>query len=302
MHDVIIIGGSYAGLSAALQLGRARRSVLILDAGQRRNRFATSSHGFLGQDGQSPETIAAKGRAEVLAYPTVSWREAAATGVRAVADGFVVRAGDDEHRAKRLILATGVSDDLPPLPGLDERWGKTVFHCPYCHGYELDKGRIGVLATMPMSLHQAMLVAEWAGTGEMTFFLNGVFEPEDHELRELSTRGIRVEPDLVVAAEGEAPKIALRLKSGRSHELDGLFVASRTVMKNPFAEQLGCELETGPLGAFYKTDMMKETTVPGVFACGDVARGAGSLALAVADGCLAGVSAHRSLVFPREAA
>lgn len=118
MDDVIIIGGSYAGLSAALQLARARRRVLILDAGQRRNRFAGHAYGFLGQDGQSPEAIAAKGRADVLAYPTVTWREALATEVSPAPDGFVVRAGDEVLRARRLILATGVSDELPAIPGL----------------------------------------------------------------------------------------------------------------------------------------------------------------------------------------
>src|SRR5258706_4570204 len=131
MFDVIVIGGSYAGLAAALQLGRARRRVLILDAGQRRNRFAPTSHGFLGQDGRSPDAIAAPGRADVLAYPTVALHETSVTEARAGPEGFVVRAGGEEHRSKRLILATGVVDELPPIPGLAEQWGKRAFHCPY---------------------------------------------------------------------------------------------------------------------------------------------------------------------------
>src|SRR5437867_3455668 len=152
MYDVIIIGGSYAGLAAALQLVRARRHVLIVDAGQRRNRFAHHSHGFLGQDGQPPEAIAAKGRSEVFAYPTGTWREALATEARSISDGFVVRAGSDEHRGKRLILATGVVDELPAIPGLAERWGKQIFFCPYCDGYEFGMGRLGVLATSEESI------------------------------------------------------------------------------------------------------------------------------------------------------
>src|SRR5262245_60686394 len=139
MHDVIIIGGSYAGLAAALQLGRARRSVLILDAGQRRNRFAAHSHGFLSRDGAAPAEIAAEARKQVLAYPTVSLRELSVRELRAVDGGFAVCAVTESFRAKRLILATGVVDELPALPGLAEAWGKTAFHCPYCHGYELNQ-------------------------------------------------------------------------------------------------------------------------------------------------------------------
>lgn len=131
MVDVIIIGGSYSGLAAALMLGRARRSVLIIDAGQRRNRFVNHAHGFLGQDGQPPEAIAAKGRSEVFAYPTVAWREGLASEARAFPGGFAVRAGAEEHQGKRLILATGVVDELPAIPGVAERWGKSAFFCPY---------------------------------------------------------------------------------------------------------------------------------------------------------------------------
>lgn len=299
MYDVIIVGGSYAGLSAGLQLGRARRSVLVLDAGQRRNRFASTSHGFLGQDGQAPEAIAAKGRAELLAYGTVTWREAAVTEIRAIAGGFSVHAGSDEHQSKRVILATGIADELPAVPGLMERWGRTVFHCPYCHGYELGMGRLGVLASSPLSMHQAVLVSEWASPGQMTFFLNGVFEPDAEQLADLAARGIPVERALVAGVEGDAPAVTIRLQDERAVSLDGLFVLPSTRIKAPFAEQLGCELETGPLGSFYKTDPMKETSVPGVFACGDVALPMAAVSLAVADGTRAGFGAHQSLVFRR---
>lgn len=299
MYDVIIVGGSYAGLSATLQLARARRQVLILDAGRRRNRFAKSAHGFLGQDGQPPGSIAAKGRSEVLAYPTVTWREAEVTRARAITGGFAVQAGADEHQAKRLVLATGVVDELPAIAGLSERWGQTVFHCPYCHGYELGRGRLGVLATGPLSLHSAALVSDWAAPGQTTFFLNGAFEPDAEQLAELKAREIHLERELVSAAEGEAPVIDVHLRDRRTSRLDGLFVMSRTLVNNPIAEQLGCELEQGPTGSYYKTDPMKETTVPGVFACGDVALPMGAVSFAVADGTRAGSSAHQSLIFRR---
>lgn len=296
MHDVIIVGGSYAGLAAALQLGRARRDVLILDAGQRRNRFATASHGFLGSDGKPPEEIQARGRADVLAYRTVALRETAATAIAKTDGGFTVTAADGEHRARRVILATGVADELPDVPGLAERWGRSVFHCPYCHGFELALGRIGVLATGPMASHHAALVAEWGAPGGTTLFLAGI-ELDAEQRAMLAARTIRVEATPVVGFEGDAPRIDARLRDGRVVELDGLFLLPRTRIRDAFAAQLGCVLETGPFGAYYKTDDRKETTVPGVFACGDVGQLMPSIAIAVADGSKAGAFTHQSLVF-----
>jgi len=299
MLDVIIIGGSYAGLAAALQLGRARRSVLILDAAQRRNRTAHRAHGFLGQDGVAPGVVAEKGRAEALAYPTVSYREANVTVARVIPGGFSVQIDGEALRAKRLILATGVVDELPEIPGVRERWGSSVFHCPYCHGYELNRGRLGIIATTAMSAHLAMLASEWGARGQSVFFLNGAFEPDAEQLSELAAREISVEREPIAAIEGQLPEVAVRLHGGRVERFVGLFLGSSTRLAQPFAEQLGCELEAGPVGSFYKTDMMKETTVPGVFACGDAGLPMGSLSFAVADGVRAGVGAHASLVFRR---
>ena len=297
MYDVIIVGGSYAGLSAALQIARARRRVLIVDAGRRRNRFAHETHGFLGRDGHSPNTIASQGRAEVLAYPTAEWRETAVIETRSIPGGFSVRTETEEHRTKRLILATGVVDELPAVPGLADRWGKTVFHCPYCHGYELGRGRLGVLAVGALSMHSAPLVSEWAEPGQTTFFLDEAFEPDATQIHDLHTRNITIERKKVSSIEGTAPEIIVRLVDDSVIPLQGLFVAPRTFVRGPFAEQLGCELEEGPMGYFYKTSVTKETTVSGVFACGDAALPAGAVALAVADGVRAGTAAHQSLVF-----
>ena len=147
VYDVVIVGGSYAGLSAGLQLARGRRKVLVIDAGLRRNRFAQHSHGFLGQDGRAPGDIAAQARAQLLAYPNVEWVDQSAVKAGQCAEGFAVVTADGQRfAARRLIIATGMVDVLPEIPGLAERWGKHVFHCPYCHGYELDGGPIGVLA------------------------------------------------------------------------------------------------------------------------------------------------------------
>ena len=291
-YDVIIIGGSYAGLSAGLQLARARRKVLVIDAGQRRNRYAAHAHGFLTQDGKPPEDIAAEGRAQLMRYPTVQWLDAQVEQARAVAGGFQVTPGQGRaHTAHRLIVAAGVQDELPALPGLAQRWGKQVFHCPYCHGYELQQGRIGVLAVSEMSIHQGLMLPDW---GPTTLFLNDVFEPDAEQRAQLQSRGVQTESGRVARLDG--PGVDVVMQDGRRIALDGLFVATR-VRPSPVAAQLGCALDDGPLGPYVKTDPMKATTVPGVFACGDVARPAGSVALAVGDGAMAGAATHRSLMF-----
>src|SRR5690606_30275599 len=154
--DVIVAGGSYAGMSAALQVARARRQVLVIDAGVRRNRFADAAHGLLGHDGRPPADIAADARTQLLAYPNVRWIDARATRAEPAGDGFrITTDGGETQEGRRLVLAMGVTDTLPDIPGLAERWGRHVFHCPYCHGYELDNGQLGVLATGEMAIHQA---------------------------------------------------------------------------------------------------------------------------------------------------
>lgn len=292
MLDVIIVGGSYAGIAAALQLGRARRAVLVLDAGVRRNRFATAAHGFLGQDGRDPAAIVAIARAELQAYATVAWLDAAAVEARAEGDGFAVTvASGATHHARRVILASGIADDLPAVPGIAERWGTHVFHCPYCHGYELERRPLGVLAASPMSSHHALLVSDW---GPTTLFTQGVHEPDAEQRVALARRGVTIERSPVVAVEGAAD---LRLDDGRVVAVAGLFVLSMIRLTSQLFAQLGCGLEDGPMGAFVKTDPMKETTTRNVFACGDLAVMAGGIAFAVADGARAGISAHQSLIF-----
>lgn len=292
-YDAIIIGGSYAGLSAGLQLARARRRVLVVDAGARRNRFASHSHGFLGQDGRPPEEIAADGRAELMDYPNVTWTVGEATAADSEGDGFrVTLASGEVEQGRRLILAGGVRDELPPVDGLAERWGRSVFHCPYCHGYELDLGRIGVLAVSPMSMHHAMMLPDWGST---TLFTNGAFIPDAEQLEHLARRGVVVEPDAVKSIGGERADI--NLADGRCVALDGLFVLPRTHINSPLAEQLGCALNDGPMGRYLQVTETQETSVPGVFACGDAALVAGSVALAVGTGARAGAGAHQSLIF-----
>ncbi len=293
MDDVIIVGGSYAGMAAALQLARGRRKVTVLDAGQPRNRFASRAHGVLGHDGKAPAEIAGDAKTQLLKYPSLTWRDGTAVFAEKTGEHFAVRTQQDEIlTARRLVLATGVSDELPDIHGLAERWGQSVFHCPYCHGYELDNGPLGVLATSEASMHQALLIPDW---GPTTFFTNGIFEPDEAQLKQLQARKVTIERERVAEVAGE--RATVKLRDGRVIELAGLFIASRIKPSSPLAEQLGCEFTEGPLGPYVNTNATKETSVPGVFACGDAARAAGSVTFAIADGALAGMAAHRSLIF-----
>jgi len=296
-HDAIIIGGSFAGLAAALYTARARLDVLVIDAGAPRNRFAAHSHGFLAHDGDEPGAILAAARAQVAQYPTVRFVEGRAATARPDGEGFAVTLDDgQEISGRRLVLAYGLRDELPAIPGLAERWGKSVIHCPYCHGYEFSDQRLGVLATSPMSVHQAQLIPEW---GPTTFFLNGQFEPDVAQLEDLDRRGVTIERRRVVEVLGDGGSLsALRLEDGATIPLEALYVGPRSHANSDIATQLGCEHDEIFWGQMIRTDMMKQTTVPGVFAAGDITRGGHAVTFAAADGVMVGTALHRSLVFP----
>jgi thioredoxin reductase len=298
-HDAIIVGGSFAGLSAATYLGRAMRSVYIIDSGAPRNRFAAHSHGFLTRDGCEPGEMLAIARSQVAAYPTISFVEGEAVQATSAPEGFRVELATGEaFEGDRIILAFGVADELPPVAGLSECWGISALHCPYCHGYEYRGQRLGVLMSAPTSVHQAMLVAEW---GPTTLYLNGNPMPDDDGLAQLHTRGIALEPESVVAVHGDGGQLrAIEFVDGRTSPVDALFLAPKMRLNSTLADQLGCALEEGPPGTIVRTDEMKMTTVAGVFAAGDIARLAHSVTWASADGVMAGVAAHRSLVFDRD--
>jgi thioredoxin reductase len=294
-HDAIIVGGGFAGLAAATYLARARRSVRVLDTGKPRNRFADASHGFLGHDGSDPRHILATARKQLLAYPSVELIEAEASFAQADGDGFsVLLDTGEEIAARKLILAFGLRDELPDLPGLEERWGKTVLHCPYCHGIEFSDEELGVLYRTSMSVHFAKLITEW---GPTTLYLNGA-ELAEGEAAALAERGVKVEPAPVARLVGERSGLsAVELVDRRQSPLAALYVAPRSCFASPLAEQLGVEIEEGPLGPTIRTDGDKMTSVPGLYAAGDIARAPHSVSWAVADGVTAGTSAHRALVF-----
>lgn len=294
-YDVIIVGGSFAGLSAAMQLARARRRIALIDSGLPRNRYAPHSHGFLGQDGKPPAEIVQQARAQLAQYPTVKFLDGVAASARHHAGLLHVEMANGQAvEGKRLILATGLRDQLPPLPGLQERWGVTVLHCPYCHGYEMAGRPLGVLAAHPMSAHQAMLLPDW---GPTTYFTQGEFEPDAEQAALLNRRGVRIERTPVVELMGAAPAIdAVKLADGRRMAVNALFVASKTHMSSPLAQQLGCAFNDGPQGPLIRMDEFRQTTVAGVYAAGDAAIPMSNATLASASGVMAGVCVHRSLV------
>jgi thioredoxin reductase len=291
-YDVAIIGGSYAGMSAALQLVRARRRVVIIDAGQPRNRNAKVAHGFLGREGLAPADIASQARDELLRYPTLTWLAGKALRGAAVEGSGAFQINTEEGqtvRADRLILAHGVSDDLPEIEGIGERWGRSVFHCPYCHGYEVFEGRIGVIGcAKDGGAAQALLLSDW---GQITLFRSRASAQIDAAQRvRLEESGVVIESTHVRAVEDTSTVV---LADGRRVGVDALFISPHSRLSSDLAEQLGCELKDG---GCITTDSAKQTTVPGVFACGDAARMAGSIALAVGEGALAGVAVHHSLM------
>ncbi|MEM1251561.1 MAG: NAD(P)/FAD-dependent oxidoreductase [Cyanobacteria bacterium P01_H01_bin.21] len=295
--DVIVIGGNFAGLSAAIQIARTRRQVLVIDAGKPRNRFAEASHGVLGHDGRSPEQIAQIGREQLLAYPTAHFVEGKAIRAERQQDEsfWVELESGMRYWSQRIILAIGVVDHLPEIPGLAERWGKTVNQCPYCHGYELAGGSWGVLYTGEASLHQVKLILDWSD--HVVLFSNGSDQISADIRTDLESYGITIENAPVESLVGEGDNLSgVKLKDRRTIPIKALFIVTQSSIASPLVSQLGCELEDEAFGPMIKTSNSKETTTAGVFAAGDVARPFASATLAAADGVLAGVFAHQSLV------
>ncbi|WP_368865409.1 NAD(P)/FAD-dependent oxidoreductase [Stenotrophomonas maltophilia] len=291
--EVIIVGGSYAGIAAGLILARARRAVAVIDAGLPRNRAASHSHGVLGLDGISGAELLKTARQQLLDYPSVRWIHAEAAHATASPDGVEVRTADGQVlAARKLLLASGISDQLPDLPGLAERWGSTVLHCPYCHGYEVGGGAIGVLGGHPMSAGKAPLFADW---GNVTFF-SQAGEISEEERVAMQQRGVQIEISPVIAVQGDQPTwLEVELADGRRIAQRALFVPATQAMATPLVQQLGCALVESPLGVLIEVDAMKQTSVPNVYAAGD-ATTVGNITLAAAEGVRAGIGVHHALV------
>ena len=298
-YEVVVVGGGAAGLSAALVLGRARRRTLVVDAGEPRNAPAAHLQGFLSRDGMPPAEFLAVGREEIARYGVELVRDRAVGATRDDAGGFAeTLAGGRTVRARQQLVATALKDELPPVPGVAERFGRDVLHCPYCHGWEVRDQAFGVLATTPMSVHQALMVTQWSK--DVTLFLHQVEETEltDDDLRRLATAGVRVVPGEVAGLRIEDDRLTgVRLADGSVHDREALFVAPRPVPRNDLFVGLGAELTETPFGAYPVIDERGLTTVPGLWAAGNASGFAEQVVNAASRGYRAGAAINGELLF-----
>ena len=292
-YDVVVVGGGAAGLAGALALARARRRVLVVDAGDPRNAPAGHVHNYLGREGTPPAELVALGRREVESYggEIVTGR---VTGAKADGPGFVVDTGGGTVRARRLLVATGLTDELPDVPGLAERWGGTVLHCPYCHGWEVRDRAIGVIATTSLATHHALLWRQWSP--DVTLFRHTGPAPADPGV--LERRGIAVVTGEVVGVEGDAD---VRLESGELVHRDALVVLARARARVDWLAPLGLqpvplERDGVPVGDRLPTGPTGLTPVPGVYAAGNVADPMATVIAAAAAGLTVAGAINADLV------
>ncbi len=293
--DAIIVGGGPAGLSAALMLGRSRRRVLVIDAGSPRNRFAAHMHGVLGQEGVPPERLLERGRAEAAGYG-VEFADGAVERVEREPGGLRVVTEDGTPRSSRaLIAATGLSDELPEIPGLAERWGTSVLHCPYCHGWEVRDQRLGVLTTSPIGLHQVELVRQWSD--RVTVFAAGLGEVAPETERRLRARGIVLETASVAEIVGEGTAVsAVRLDDGRESPVDAIFTVGMPRPHEDFLAPLGLARDDTPFGSFVAVDAAGRTSDDRIWAIGNVVNPAANVPMSIGAGSFAGAAVNAALV------
>ena len=299
-YDVVVVGGGAAGLSGAVALARSRRSVLVVDAGEPRNAPADGVHNLLGQEGRRPAELLAAGRRELEQYGG-SVRQGTAVGARSDGDGFVVELGDGSAvGARRLLVATGLVDELPEVDGVAELWGSDVLHCPYCHGWEARDKAVGVLATSPLGMHGALLWRQL--TDDVTVFLADPALLTADDLEKLAARDIAVVTGPVVAVETTDGRLSgVRLADGRVVARDVLVVAPRFTSRSAVLESLGLaaeELKMGDtvMGTAVPTGPDGATSVPGVYVAGNVADLRAQVVSSAAQGLMAGARINADLV------
>jgi thioredoxin reductase len=293
--DVVIVGGGSAGLSAALILARARRRVLVLDGREPRNRFAPHMHGVLARDGYSPLQLVDDGRREVRAADGVVETATVATISRSDR-GFELETTDGTRLlASRVIVATGIRDELPAIPGLAEQWGRGVVACPYCDGFESRGKRIGVLSGSVAGLHKAQLIRAYSSTVTVYSALLG--EVPGESLRELEARGIRVEnrPIARLVSTGDL-LTGVEFDDGVVEPVDTVFADPRPVALDDLLRQLGADTVDTPFGPFTATDASFQTSIPGVWAVGNVSNPSALVPIAAAAGVTAAVTINAELV------
>ena len=296
-YDVVVVGGGAAGLGGALMLGRSRRSVLVVDAGEPRNAPASGVHGFLTRDGMDPAELLRIGREEVEGYgaEVVDGRVASA---EAVDGGFTVTLEDGRRAgARRLLITTGLVDELPDVPGVRERWGRDVLHCPYCHGWEVRDRPIGVLASGPMAMHQAMLFRQL--TDDLTLFLHTAPGPTDEEAEQLAARGIAVVEGEVASLEVHDDRLTgVRLRTGEVIPRSAVVVGPRFAARAGMLAGLGLETTAHPsgMGDYVEADATGLTAVPGVWVAGNVTAPTAQVLASANQGVMAGAVINADLV------
>jgi thioredoxin reductase len=291
--DVIIVGGSYSGLAAGMALGRALKSVLIIDEGKPCNRQTPFSHNFLTNDGKSPSEISGLARLQVKAYETVEFFNGLATSTKKTDNGFLIYVASGEtFTAKKIIIATGIRDILPEIEGLAECWGISVIHCPYCHGYEVKKQKTGILANGEKAFDFSKLISNW--TDDLTLFTNGESHLSVAQTKQLRSHDITIiekKVDRIVHINGILQNIAF--EDGTCTFTEAIYAPSPFEQQCSLPISLGCELtEDG----YIKVDSSQETTVKGIFACGDNATRIRTVANAVSTGTTAGMSLSKKLI------
>lgn len=291
--DVMIIGGSYSGLAAAMALGRALKQVLVIDSFQPCNWQTPHSHNFLTQDGKPPAEIAELARRQVEQYDSVHFHRGLAVKGRQSAQGFVVEtAAGERFEAKKLIFATGIQDILPEIPGFAACWGISALHCPYCHGYEVKNQPTGILGNGENGFEFAMLISNW--TQDLTLLTHGKSRLTAEQQHKLDKHRIRiVETELARIEHANGAIHHLYFKDGSNMPVKALYTRPDFVQHCPIPENLGCALT--PEG-YLKTDPLQKTTVAGIYACGDNTTRMRTVANAVAMGTTAGMMLNKELV------
>ncbi len=293
MHDVIIIGGSYSGLSAALALGRARRSVLIIDANEPCNRQVPHAHNLLTHDGVPPKVLREQAIADVSKYPTVRFHNGYASEAIGTNGAFTVRTADGgEHQGRKLLLSSGVHDELPDIPGLADCWGISAAACPFCHGYEVSDNRIAIIGNTPDTFDYAHLINNWSA--KLVVLTNGPTTFTAEQRTALTGKGIVVLEQTIVNVKHDDGQVkTVDFADGSSRALDCLFLRSKTTVRSAVAEALGLERTEQGL---VKVDLMQRTNVPGVYSSGDCTTPIRAISMAIASGNMAGAALTHELV------
>ncbi len=290
--DCVIVGGGAAGLSAALVLGRARRTTLLIDAGAPSNLAAHGIGGLLGFDGVPPAQLYARGRRELAAYPSVALRDGEVVAGTAFGDGFFLELADGAVvRTRRVLLAMGMRYEAPALPGLAELWGSSVFHCPFCHGWEVRDKPLAVLASGDRGVHMASLLRGWSD--DVVLLTGGPAELTADQRSHLAAAGVAVDDRVVTELRSDGGELtSVVFADGTGLARSGLLVATTLHQRSPLAAKLGVTFAApGPVSMeAIEIDALHRTSVPGVFAAGDVSAQMPQVAAAIAAGSAAAAS------------